>query len=131
MKKIILLSVLVMLFAATSVFAAELTPETFVQADMEARQATIKGMSDRLALLSSRTATVQEETQLNAVTEQQVSAVFIKFGTTQSDHLVYAEKNAAAIADFLEANPDYQATNDSLSAQFSDISNRINTVLAR
>lgn len=84
MKKIIILSVLAMLFAATSVFAAELTPETFVQADIEARQATLKGMSDRLALLSSRTATVQEEIQLNAVTEQQVSAVFIKFGLSRA-----------------------------------------------
>lgn len=131
MKKIIILSVIAILIAAASAFAAELTPETFVKADIEARQATINGMYDRLALLSSRTATVQEETQLNAVAEQQVSAVFAKYGTTQNDHLVFAEKNAAAIADFLEANPEYQSANDSLSAQFSDISNRINSILVR
>lgn len=131
MNKIITLSLVALLLAATTLCAAELTPETFIQADIEARQATIKGMADRLALLSTGTATIQQETQLNAKTEQQVSAVFGNYGTTQSDHLVFAEKNGAVIADFLEANPDYQSTYDSLNAQFSDISNRINTILAR
>lgn len=131
MNRIITLSLGALLLAATSVFAAELTPETFLRADIEARQATISGMADRLALLSTGTSTLQEQAQLNAVSEQKVSAVFGKYGTTQSNHLVYAEKNAAAIAEFLEANPDYQSTFDSLSSQFSDISNRINTILAR
>lgn len=131
MKKLLLLGVLLVLHITSNVFAVELTPETFFQADIEARQVTIEGMYDRLDLLSSGTATMQEEMQLNEATEQQVSAVFAKYGTTQNDHLVYAQKNTEALAQFLEINPDYQAAYDSLNDQFEAASDSINALLGR
>lgn len=131
MNKKILLFLVAYLLSSASLLSAELTPETFTKADIEAREVTILGMADRLDLLSSGTVTIQEENQLNSSTEQMVQAVFDKYGTTQSDHLVYSEKNATAIAEFLEENPDYQTIYDSLNAQFSDILNSIDAILAR
>lgn len=131
MKKNIILFLVAYLLSSSSLLAVELTPETFTQADIEAREVTILGMADRLELLSSGTVTIQEENQLNSSTEQMVIAVFYKYGTTQSDHLVYSEKNATAIAEFLEANPDYQTIYDSLNTQFADILNSIDAILAR
>lgn len=131
MNKNIVLFLVAYLLSSASLLAAELTPETFTQADIEAREVTNLGMADRLELLSSGTVTIQEENQLNSSTEQMVQAVFDKYDTTQSDHLVYSEKNATAIAEFLEENPDYQTIYDSLNAQFSDILNSIDAILAR
>jgi len=130
-NKNIVLFLVAYLLSSASLLSAELTPETFTQADIEAREVTNLGMADRLELLSSGTVTIQEENQLNSSTEQMVQAVFDKYGTTQSDHLVYSEKNATVIAEFLEENPDYQTIYDSLNAQFSDILNSIDAILAR
>lgn len=129
--RIVSILAVALLFFAASAFAVELTPETFIQIDIEAREATLSGMQERLALLGTENVAVQDEVQLNTATEELVAGVFARYGITQNDHGVYAEKNAKAIGEFLESRPDYQEAYESLDVRFADISNSINTLLER
>ena len=107
---------------------AELTPETFVQADIEARQATLEGMVARLSQLQQN-ADLEDQAQLSEHNQADIDAIFERFGTDSASHAAYGSRHRAAIVAWLEAHPQHQQQYDDLAAQFEALSQQLDVLL--
>lgn len=109
---------------------AQLTPQSFLQAEIEAREASIAGMEQRLTLLQSGADLKAEMTAL-AQSEARVDAVFQRYGTSAAKHAAYAAAHAEEIAAWLEANPEIQTRLGMLQTRVVELSNGFDSVRGR
>jgi hypothetical protein len=116
--------------AASACLAGGLTPEAFVQADIAAREVTLKGMSDRLALLKAGKGLKDEMAAISA-SEKAVAGEFAKYGTTANKHAAYAARHGAEIEAWLEAHPEWHNRLWELQIQFSNLSQEFDALRGR
>ncbi|KFB69756.1 hypothetical protein [Candidatus Accumulibacter vicinus] len=119
------------LFAWTSPgHTAELTPEAYVRADIEAREATLASMEERLALLQAGGGSRAE---MAALTRSQaaVESAYRKYGTSARAHGAYAATHARDISAWLKANPDATAHLMDLRTRFQGLSGAFDSVRGR
>jgi len=102
----------------------ELSPETYIQADIEARLVTLAGMEARLAVRQRR-ANIMEEYHQAEESRQRVAEVFARYGVTGASHAAYGTQNQEAIATWLENYPEWQAQYDEIKARFIVLSNQL------
>jgi len=108
------------------VSAQALTPETFVQADIEARQVTLEGMSARLSQLQQGgTADQEHPGEQNHMT---VDAVFRRYGTDGASHAAYGTQHRDEVSAWLTANPEYQQQYDELTVRFEALSQQFDAL---
>jgi hypothetical protein len=105
----------------TGVSAQALTPETFVQADIEARQVTLEGMSARLSQLQQGAASAAQA-QADEQNHMTVDAVFRRYGTDGASHAAYGTQRRDEVSAWLAANPEYQHQYDAITDQFEALS---------
>ena len=131
MRHTTMLAVLVsVLWSSLGTLAAAqgLSPERFVRADIEAREATLVGMEARLALLQRHADNATQE-QLEDVNRRRVTTVFTRYGTTGSAHAAYGTQHRTAIAAWLEAHPEWQRRYAAVAARFDQLSQQIDAVV--
>ncbi len=107
--------------------AENLTPETFLQADVETRQLTLHGMSQQIQLLRMG-ANDEQVNQLVSDNQANVEASFNSFGTTGPTHSAYGTKNREAIETWMANNPEWQQRYDTLDEEFSTLSQQLSTL---
>lgn len=112
----------VLLIASVSAYAQSLSPQSFVQIDIAAREITLDGMNARVILLSSGSVTQEEELALDQANQQAVTDMYRTYGTTANAHTLYSTHNAQAITNWLEQNPEWQAHYDDIAAEFESLS---------
>lgn len=110
--------------------AAQLTPQSYMQAAIEAREVTLAGMEQRLTLLQSG-ADLQTEMTALAQSEARVEAVFQRYGTSAAKHAAYAAVHADEIAAWLEANPELQTRLGMLQTRVVELSHGFDSVRGR
>lgn len=117
------------LFCAQSatLFAQDLTPQDFLQADVEARQLTLDGMSQQIALITAG-ASEDEINQAVADNQTNVEAIFASFGTTGAAHSACGTQKRAEIEAWMADHPEWQQTYDSLKAEFDALSQQLSTL---
>lgn len=87
--------------------AGELTPELFVRADLEARQATLTGMQEQINLLSAKKTATEVQKRVDA-NRAQISSIYSFYGTTPTAHAAYGTQYRAYIEGWLRAHPEWQ-----------------------
>lgn len=109
---------------------AGLTPEAYVRADIEAREATLASMEERLALLQAGGGSRAE---MAALTRSQaaVESAYRKYGTSARAHGAYAAAHAQEIAAWLQANPDWEVQLMVLQTRFLGLSDAFDSVRGR
>lgn len=107
--------------------AGGLTPETFIQADIAARETTIEGMKTRLALLKSGMG-LKDEMMAASVSETIVAQAFAKYGTTANRHAAYAAQHGSEIEAWLDAHPEWHTHLLELQMQFSSLSQEFDAI---
>jgi hypothetical protein len=100
--------------------------EEFIQADLNARQATIRAMEQRLMMRAgSYDPTVDAD--LIAQGEQSVAEVFRLYGTTGSAHAAFAQRHAQEIEAWLEAHPDTVTSYEELQARWQSLADALDS----
>jgi hypothetical protein len=108
--------------------AQDLSPESFVRADIAAREATLDGMAARLTLLQ-RGASRAMQAQLEEENRRRVDAVLARHHTTGPAHAAYGTRHRAAIVTWLEAHPGWQRTYEELTQRFEALSGQIDALI--
>lgn len=105
----------------------ELTPATFVQADLETRAVTLDGLQAQLSALQQGADTA---TQVQLADDNQgvVTQVFHRYGTTGAAHVAYGTYHREAIEQWLAAHPDLEQQYADLAARLTFLSGQIDTL---
>lgn len=111
-------------------FASGLTPATFIQSDVEAREATLAGLQERLNILRAG-GTPQDEMAAMERSQARVTEVFARYGTTSAAHGAYAASQGRAITNWLQANPDWPSRYTDLSARMQQLSAEFDRIRGR
>jgi hypothetical protein len=130
MKTHTILKLLVVIIVCTqnlTVFAQDMTPVDFLQADVDARQLTLEGMSQQITLLNSGASSDQIYLSVSA-NEANVEAVFASYGTSAAAHSAYGTKNSKVIETWMREHPEWQQTYDDLNAEFEWLSEQLSTL---
>jgi hypothetical protein len=106
---------------------AQASVEAFIQADLDARAATIAGMEQRLAVMSAGPIDARLEADLIAQSEQAVVAVFARYATTGSAHAAFAQRYADQIAQWLDAHPDTVSRYGELQARWRSLADALDS----
>jgi hypothetical protein len=104
-----------------------LTPDTFVQADIEARAVTVEGLQAQLTALQQG-ADYATQWQLAEDNRRAVTAVFHKFGVTGATHAAYGTYHRDAIEQWLAAHPDWEQQYTDLAARLAFLAGQIDTL---
>lgn len=110
--------------------AKALDPETYVRADIAAREATIAGMRTRVVLLGSLQ-NRKQEASLSVRVQDEVTQAFAKFNTTSAAHAAYGTRHRAAIEQWLKANPAWQTQYSRVNAEFLQVEAQLNAMAPR
>jgi len=120
----------ILLVFNTFVFAQSLTPATYIDIEIQVRQLTNDGMSQRLFLLKLQNEdSIEDQSDLDIDTLTAITEVFRSNGVTAGSHTAFGTQNAKRIADFLKANPDKQQQLDSIESEFELYSSQIRAAL--
>jgi len=122
-----LLTVILFLAQPVITMAGDLTPETFLQADVETRQLTLDGMSQQIQLLNMG-ATDDQINKIVSDNQINIETLFNSFGTTGSAHSAYGTKNREAVEIWMVNNPEWQQHYDALDAEFATLSQQLSTL---
>jgi hypothetical protein len=106
---------------------AQASVEEFIQADLDAREATIAGMEQRLAVMSAGPIDARLEADLIAQGEQSVGAVFARYATTGSAHAAFAQRHAEQITEWLDAHPDTVTRYGELQARWRSLADALDS----
>jgi hypothetical protein len=106
---------------------AQSSVEDFIQADLDARQATIAGMEQRLAVMGANPIDPQLEAALIAQSEQSVAAVFARYATTGGAHAAFAQRHAERITEWLDAHPDTVTRYEELQARWRSLADALDS----
>ncbi len=112
----------ILLIISVSAYAQSMTPQSFAQIDIAVREITLDGMNERVMLLSSGSVTQEEELALDQAHQQVVTEMYRSYNTTANAHTLYGTRNAQAIANWIEQNPEWQAHYDDIAAEFASTS---------
>ncbi|RFA30104.1 hypothetical protein CAI21_07845 [Alkalilimnicola ehrlichii] len=104
-----------------------LTPETFLQLEVEVRELTLAGMERRIELLANQ-ATRVEDTSLDNRTRRTIDAVYAEYGTSAGEHAAYGRQNSQAIEAWLDDNPSWKFRLLYLDNQFETLSERMQAI---
>ncbi|ODS24342.1 hypothetical protein AB835_04035 [Candidatus Endobugula sertula] len=129
LKTILRASALTACLCAFSLSQVEtLTAADYVAMELEARQITLDGVRDRLALLQANAGL---DTQLagDSDTQQQVDDVFQQYGMTLSSALAWATQHRQAIDDYLAQHPAQQAEYDRIARELETVSTQIQALV--
>ena len=105
----------------------ELTPATFVQADLETRAVTLEGLQAQLTALQQG-ADYTTQVQLADDNQGAVAVVFRKYGTTGAAHVAYGTYHRDAIEQWLADHPDREQQYAELAARLNFLSGQIDTL---
>ena len=122
-----LVIILLMSLHSPLLLAQELTPETYVQADVEAQQLTLEGMRLQVELLSQA---AEESVRINAALANQeaVEGVFSGYGSSGSAHSAYGTQHSEAIQAWLAGQAQWQSTYEDLAAEFAALSEQLDSL---
>lgn len=120
-------TVATLLFASTFSMAQEMTAADYIAMDLQARQITLDGVRDRLALLQLG-AGLDTQLESDADTQQQVDAIYQHYGLTSSSAIAWATQHTTVIADGLTDNPDQQAEYDRIARELDTLSDHIQSL---
>jgi hypothetical protein len=112
------------------VAAADLTPQTYVVADIKARQVTITGMEKRLVLLQGGKG-INDQMALSSQTQDQVNTVYKQSGTTAQSHAAYAASHAKEITAWLNQHPEIMTQYNQLRTRFLQLSGSLESARSR
>lgn len=127
-KYFVLLIVLLSGLLISLVQAESLTPDRYIQADIEARRITVEGMERRLILLQNG-ADLDQQMQSAEQTNNDVTSAFSRYDTTGASHAAYGTQNDESITETLTAHPEWQQQFESLKARFDALSEQMDTIL--
>ncbi len=126
MKKLMLIGLLCYVQSA-GILAQGLTLETYVKADVEARQRTIDGMYQQIDLLNSG-ANEAAINQASSSNQNQVDSVFEFYGTTGVTHSAYGGRHSKEIEQWLAGHSNWQQSYDALDDEFASLSQQLRTL---
>lgn len=106
--------------AASVAFAGGLTPETFIQADVEVREITLAGMQSQIELLAAG-ASAEALSDADESNRGAVEQAFLRYGTTGAAHAAYGTRFAQEISSWLEEHPDWLLRQGELTWLFEDL----------
>jgi hypothetical protein len=106
---------------AQSAAEAPITPQTYIACQIAARQATITGMEERLALVNRGAAAV-ERRSAGEMSRNRVTLAFHGCGYGASALAAYAHSHAAEVATFLAQNPSHQARLEATATRVTNLS---------
>ena len=126
-----ILSLISALFVCSAnLYAQSLTPEGYMEIELQIRQITNEGMQQRLFLLQLQNRdSIEDQNELDVETIDLINAVFEQHGVTAGMHAAFGTQNSAAIEGFLINNPEKQQQLDLISAEFQSLSSQISAEL--
>lgn len=113
--------------AWSSAHAAELTPRTYTEADVEVREVTMEGMRERFELLSAG-ATDDELFDAGSQNAALIEEIYSEYGTSGGAHAAYGSRERAAIDAWLAEQPDWQQHYQSLERDFEALRKSLETL---
>lgn len=118
------------LFASTSA-AQPLTPELYVDIEIQIRQLTNDGMQQRLFLLKVQNEdSIEDQGDLDGETVEMINQIFSSNGITASEHAAYGTQNTEAIGLFLNQHVSRQQRLAEISVEFQSLSSQITAELS-
>lgn len=120
-------AIVALLSTSTVVMAQEITAADYVAMDLHARQLTVDGVKDRLALLQLG-ADLDTQLQQDAETQQDVEAAYQQYDMTASSAIAWATQHRQAIIDWLANNADQQSEYDRIAKELDTVSTQIQTL---
>jgi ribosomal protein L31 len=108
--------------------AGDLSPETFLRANSEARKLTLDGMEKRIALLQ-KGATQEQQMAVAEQTNVAIEAIFKKYGTTGPEHTAYSTYHQEQIDAWLQTHPSWKQDEADLNQRFQALSKQIDGLL--
>jgi hypothetical protein len=125
--KIKVSSLLVCVFLSSVAFAQEMTVERYVSMELQARQVTLDGVRDRLALLS-RGADMSEQLEQDGETQKAIEAIYKDSSMTPAQAIAWATQNKGAIEAWLIEHQEQQAEYDRIARELDEVSRQIQAI---
>ena len=126
MKKILMTIIAVLL---ATVAHAELSPATYFEIEIKARELTIAGMQERLACMQDQNCPTGQAAEIDAVSQATISNMYLEHNTTPSRIAAYYTHNSQAVDDYFRYNIELQVTMNQLTATFESVSDEIKPLL--
>lgn len=101
---------------------AGLTPARYFECHIAARQASVVGLQERVAMLSKGNSTNAEQQAAGELSRNRVSLAFYQCGYTAGALGAYAHRNAEELRTWLNANPQVKARLDAEAQRVSSLS---------
>ena len=108
-------------------FASQLTPETLVRADVQARETTLDGMQMQIDLLQ-QSASPDALMQASMANQAAVEAVFAAHGTTGARHSAEWTQQREAVEEWLTVHSDWQQTYQNLNTKFQSLAQQLDSL---
>jgi len=115
------------LFSSVSL-AQEMNEKNYVAMDLQARQATLEGVRDRLTLLEL-SADLSTQFEQDSQTQQAVEAIYTDSGMTSAQAITWATRNQQAIARWLADHPELQTEYDRIARELDEVSTQIQALV--
>ncbi|MGH8177226.1 MAG: hypothetical protein ACREV5_13280 [Steroidobacter sp.] len=100
-------------------------PDMYVYIDVSAREITLEGMRQRLALLQSSEYSAETDDAIDSQTRLQIADVYVQFATTPAAHAAYGTRQGERIEAWLNENPDWKNRYATLDSQFRSLSDQL------
>ncbi len=100
----------------------------YVAMDLQARQLTLEGVRDRLALLQLNAgldAQLEQDTEI----QQDIDVVYQQYNMTAASAIAWATKNNEVIKAWLANNPSQQAEYDRIARELDAVSTQIQALM--
>lgn len=118
------LLILSSLFFSAQLRAEPLTPDVYVQMDLQARQITLEGVRKRSDLLA-KGASLEAQMKASDATRQAVDAVYQTQGTNSGQALAWYRQNAEQVLDWLAKNPDLSEEYEQIATELDVLSKQL------
>lgn len=115
------LLILSSLFLAVHTRAEPLTPEVYVQMDLQARQITLEGVKQRNDLLANG-ASLDAQMRASDATRQAVDAVYQMQGISSGQALAWYRQNDNQVMGWLAEHPDLSEEYERIAAELDVLS---------
>jgi hypothetical protein len=126
MKKILMTIMAVLLTTAAH---AELSPATYFEIEIKARELTITGMRERLTCMQDLSCPDSQAAEIDEASQTTISNMYQGYNTTPSRIATYYTQNSQAVDDYFRYNIELQVTMNQLTATFESVSDEIKPLL--
>ena len=127
MKKTLLTIAAVLLTTTTA--SAELTPATYFEIEVKARELMISGMEERLACMQNPDCPDNQAAEIDESAQSAILNMHMEYDTTPSLVAGYYTNNSQAVDDYFRYNIDLQVTLNQLTDSYESISDAITPLL--